>query len=73
MIRKIALALMLGLAAPAFTAAPAYAGMTKEELKLEKDEAKYHKSVAKSVGKLVKKWHKATDKDKPTKDIEKEL
>ena len=73
MFRKAILALTLSLATPTLLASNAYAGYTKEELALEKDEAKYHKAVAKSVGKLVKKWHKATDKGKPTKDIEKEL
>lgn len=73
MLRKAILALALTIAAPSFLVTDAYAGYTKEELNLEKDEAKYNKAVAKSVGKLVKKWHKATDKDKPTKDIEKEL
>ena len=73
MFRHITLALALALATPTFFATDAYAGFTKEELNLEKDEAKYHKSVSKSVGKLVKKWHKATDKDKPTKEIEQEL
>lgn len=73
MLRKVILALSLALATPTFFAAPAYAGYTKEELKLEKDEAKYNKAVAKSVAKLVKKWHKEAEKGDPTKEIEKEL
>lgn len=75
MFRKAILALTLSLATPAFFATSAHAGYTKEELALEKDEAKYHKSVYKSVSKLAKKWHKAVDKDKKDKEkeIEKEL
>ena len=47
MFRHITLALALALATPTFFATDAYAGFTTEELNLEKDEAKYHKSVSK--------------------------
>ncbi len=55
----------------AILATPALA--SDADLKLEKAEVKYAKSVSKDVAKLVKKWEKKSAKDKDTSDIDKEL
>jgi hypothetical protein len=56
----------------AMMASPALA-TDKADLKLEKAEVKYAKTISKQVNKLVKKWDKKTAKGQDTADIDQEL
>lgn len=56
----------------AMLASPALAA-DSAELKLEKAEVKYAKTIANKVGKLSKKWERKSAKGKDTTDIDQEL
>lgn len=51
----------------------AWAEPSEAKLDAWKEEANSAKDIHKDVSKLVKKWHKATDKDKDTAELDKEI